>query len=295
MKHPRSISCLTSLLLSLLVFAFFGPGTLSVTAAEEVLNNASIIELQSLNLGDGVVIEKIKTSKCDFDTSVTGLKQLKSAKISDAVIQAMIAAKAPAASAAPAKSANAAASGGSANSDDPAVPHTAGVWLQQGGKMIKIESEAPAETSSGGYIGPFGIGKRSQTARIPKAAAQLQLTERRPVFYFYIGRVAAVGEQIGAGEFITAQGPNEIALAQLTVRKDDKRDERMLEIGSHGAYGNSSGLDRKALRDFDAEKVAEGIYKVVPKADLADGEYAFLSIQTRGYGRFYGFGVAGKK
>lgn len=289
MKPPRLNSCLASLLLGLFVFAFAGIGTMPA-AAEEVLNNAGIIELQSLNLGDAVMIEKIKTSKCDFDTSISGLKKLKAAKISDAVIQAMIAAKTPAGT-----GSSAASSSASANSNDPAAPHTAGVWLLQGGKMIKIESEAAAETSSGGYIGPFGIGKRAQTARIAKANAQLQLTERKPVFYFYIGRVAAVGEQLGAGEFMAAQGPNEIALAQFTVRKDDKHDERLLEVSSHGAYGSSSGIDRKAIREFDAEKVAEGIYKVVPKADLADGEYAFLPIQSRGYGRFYGFGVTGKK
>lgn len=46
-------------------------------AAEETLNNASIVELQKLGLGDGVLLEKIKTSKCDFDTSLGGLKQLK--------------------------------------------------------------------------------------------------------------------------------------------------------------------------------------------------------------------------
>jgi len=62
--------------------------------AGEMLTNASIIELQGLTLGDAVIIEKIKTSKCSFDTSINGLKQLKAANLPGAVIEAMIATKA---------------------------------------------------------------------------------------------------------------------------------------------------------------------------------------------------------
>jgi len=55
------------------------------------MTNADVIELCSLGLSDDVVAQKIGTSKAvAFDTSIIGLKQLKAAKVSDAVIRAMI-------------------------------------------------------------------------------------------------------------------------------------------------------------------------------------------------------------
>src|SRR5262249_44173753 len=108
------------LLIVLLSLALASP------AAGEVLNNASIVELQGLNLGDAVIIGKIKTSKCNFDTSLNGLKELKAAKVSPAVIEAMLATKSTSAPA-PATAAPVA----SGNLNDPLAPHPGGVWLLQ--------------------------------------------------------------------------------------------------------------------------------------------------------------------
>ena len=85
-KYSRSFIYFVILLVSLALAP-------AASAADETLNNASIIELQGLNLGDAVIIEKIKTSKSDFDTSINGLKQLKAASVSAPVIQAMLATK----------------------------------------------------------------------------------------------------------------------------------------------------------------------------------------------------------
>jgi len=55
------------------------------------MTNADVIELCSLGLSDDVVVQKIGTSKAvAFDTSITGLKELKAAKVSDIVIRAML-------------------------------------------------------------------------------------------------------------------------------------------------------------------------------------------------------------
>jgi hypothetical protein len=55
------------------------------------LTNQDVIEMVSLGLSDGVIIDKIHASDATaFDTSVPALKALKVAKVSDAVIQAMI-------------------------------------------------------------------------------------------------------------------------------------------------------------------------------------------------------------
>jgi len=54
------------------------------------LTNAEIIKMVQVKLGDAVIIAKIKSSVCAFDTSADGLVRLKQAGASDAVLQAMI-------------------------------------------------------------------------------------------------------------------------------------------------------------------------------------------------------------
>jgi len=273
----RFIACLCVVLVS------------GVLLADEVLNNASIIELQGLNLGDAVIVEKIKTSKCNFDTSIDGLKKLKGAKVSDAVIQAMIAAKAPAA--APAKIA-----GGISNeSNDPKVLHTAGVWILKDKKMTKLRSEMPAgQTRDYGYRGPWGIGGDRKTEVILSGSkSDVQLSEAKPVFYLYIGHLQQNAMSGDASmEFANVQSPKEIIITQFTPKTTKNHDERLLVTGKHNAYaGSTHGIDQKTIRLFDAEELGEGIYKVTPKEDLADGEYGFAAASNRGNGRFFTFGI----
>jgi len=59
-------------------------------APGQALTNDDIIKLVQLKLADSVIIAKIKSSACAFDTSVDGLTKLKQAGVSDAVLQAMV-------------------------------------------------------------------------------------------------------------------------------------------------------------------------------------------------------------
>jgi hypothetical protein len=55
------------------------------------LSNDDVIQMVSLGLGDDVIIEKIRSATAtNFDTSIDALKVLKAAKVSDAVLKAMI-------------------------------------------------------------------------------------------------------------------------------------------------------------------------------------------------------------
>jgi hypothetical protein len=283
MKHCQSITCRFILLVCLTV-------ALVSSAAGETLTDASIIELQGLNLGDAVIIEKIQTSQCNFDTSIEGLKTLKAANVSGAVIQTMLAKN----------SASGTAAGNSslASSNDPSVPHSPGIWLLQetnGVKtMTKVGWETPAEITHGGFIGPWGIGKYSTTARFTGTQSSLQLSQSKPEFYLYTGGTSY--------DDLRVESPNEITLAQFTViAKDAKRnaDERAVDVGTTGAYASSHGVDHKAVREFDSEKIADGIYKIVPHDNLADGEYGFCSSDAaNAYGglrqKFYTFGIDSK-
>jgi len=77
-----------SMLLSFLIFA---PSSLAAqNSGEAALRNQDITALVKAGLTSEVIIAKIKTSACDFDTSPAALESLKAADVPDAVILAMV-------------------------------------------------------------------------------------------------------------------------------------------------------------------------------------------------------------
>lgn len=66
--------------------------TLAISqAAEKPLSNQDVMEMVSLGFSDDVIVEKIHSAHAtNFDTSIDGLKSLKTAKVSDVVLKAMI-------------------------------------------------------------------------------------------------------------------------------------------------------------------------------------------------------------
>jgi hypothetical protein len=63
------------------------------------LNNASVVKMRNLHLSADVIVAKIQSSPCEFDTTPATLQKLKQAGVSDKVILAMV--TAPSASAPP--------------------------------------------------------------------------------------------------------------------------------------------------------------------------------------------------
>lgn len=73
----------------LVCFGFIVASTSQVQP--KALSNDDVIQMVALGLSDDVIIEKIRSvSSTNFDTSVDGMKSLKTAKVSDAVLKAMI-------------------------------------------------------------------------------------------------------------------------------------------------------------------------------------------------------------
>ncbi len=72
-------------------FVFFLLTAANSQVQTKALSNDDVIQMTSLGLSDDVIIEKIRSvAATNFDTSVGGLKLLKAAKVSDAVLKAMI-------------------------------------------------------------------------------------------------------------------------------------------------------------------------------------------------------------
>lgn len=82
-------------------------------------------------------------------------------------------------------------------------------------------------------------------------------------------------------------------------RLDPKKDSRELLVGEMNSFGMSQGTQGKDVADFDFEKIAPGVYKVVPKAGLQSGEYCFFYTGENrtgaGGGNLFDFGIDGAK
>ncbi len=80
--------------LALVLIALVARPAFPQDAPAKRLTNQDIIEMTSLNLSDDVIIAKIRSATgadaSRFDTTVDGLKALKAANVSDAVIKVMI-------------------------------------------------------------------------------------------------------------------------------------------------------------------------------------------------------------
>jgi len=79
-------------ILGLLILGF-APMRLAVKdarAAQKALTNQDVVDLVKTGLSSEIIVAKIKTSACQFDTSTAGLKGLKDAGVPDAVIVVMV-------------------------------------------------------------------------------------------------------------------------------------------------------------------------------------------------------------
>jgi hypothetical protein len=227
------------------------------------LGNKEIIDMVGLGLPDDVIIEKIRTApEVKFDTSIEGLKALKAAKVSDAVIKQMINPKA-----APAGAPVAAAEKEVADPNLP--PKEVGVYWQDPNvttKFTALDGQNIAQAKMGGRwasMGTMGLKSKHWNAYVRGPQARVRITTRRPVFYVYV-----------------LEGNN--ASDYVLVKLDKKDDRRQFEVGSIGGLvGGKSGLRDENMRAFDSERVALRTYKITVKEDLAPGEYGFFLAQSQ--------------
>ena len=263
----------------------FSTGFAQDSKKEEILTNKSVLELQRLGLSEDNIIQKIKGTKCNFDVSMEGLGVLSEAKVSQPVINAMLAKQA------------AVASGGDApavagDPNDPNAAHDEGVYFYEEAngqkKMTKILLES-GNISGGG--GPFG---GSQRAVLSGLRAKLQLTTPRPVFYMYLG--AKGGTQVLGG-----MTPAQLPLVKLEVKDTKKRQDRSVVIGSHGGgpwnHSTSIGIQEKFKVPLDEQELRPGVYKITPQHDLVEGEYGFAQVGSgfaMAVGQIFCFGMHAK-
>src|SRR6267143_5231101 len=132
------------------------------TAPVEVLTNETIAKMAELKLGDGLIVSKIKTSSCSFQTAIDDIMKLKAAGVSDAVIQTMVEA-----GAANNTAADAAKNPPPPDPNDPRSPHDAGVyWLSKESTAKEMVALEPTVYSGGKSAGVFAAAMTSGIAKV---------------------------------------------------------------------------------------------------------------------------------
>jgi hypothetical protein len=262
--------------------------------AQQALSNDAIIKLVKAGLSDDLIVSTINASAGTYDTSAEGLIALKSAGASDKVVSAIVikaSAPPPTAAAPPAPPA-------AADPDDPASPHDPGLYLmttthEGKPKMVFLDRAASGNEKTSGVLAhafTYGAVQAKIKASLPGARAVLRTQDEMPVFYMYF---PPIGNQGGLGGTDLVTSPSQFSLMSLEVKKDH-RETAVEKIGFASA---SAGDDQKRIFMFNSERIRPYAYKVVPKAQLKPGEFAFIASTrmagsaTGGTVIIYDFGV----
>ncbi len=222
------------------------------------LTNQDIIDMTAIGLSDDVIIAKIRSvsgaEALKFDTSVEGLKTLKAAKVSDAVIKVMMNPTPP-----PAPVIVAA----TAITNDPNLPPPeVGVYWKDGPTFILIQGMTVTQEKVGGKAGAFftnGMRSEHWDATVAGPSSKNRIKDRRPVFYFYVP-------------------DGDTAADYVLIKLEKKSDHREFQVGSFGGItGGKSGVKKDKQVEFHAEHVGIRVYKISLDYDLKPGgEYAFF-------------------
>jgi hypothetical protein len=273
-----------------------------ILAAQQAMNNDSVIKMVKAGLSDDVIIAAVNAEPGSYDVSPDGLVALKASGASDKLVAAVVT-RAGALAAAPAPSNPAAtgaqpASSAPTDPDDPMSKHDVGVYLMTTGhdgkpKMVFIDRAGEAGVKTADLAGAafsYGIAKAKLKAEIPGPHAPTRAFDSRPVFYMYFPEMSSLGS-FGGTDMITS--PNQFTLMRL----EEKKERRETQVGKVGLYSSQVGADEKKEFFFDSVRIKSGMYKITPKEDLKPGEYAFI-MATQGAGRatgttvvIYDFGV----
>jgi hypothetical protein len=248
-------------------------------AAQQALNNDSVIQLVKAGLSEDLIISTIHASPGTYDTSANGLIALKSAGVSDKVVTAIVVKASAPATMAPIPLPGAAAEPVAANPDDPSAPHEAGIYalseMAPDHKMVMLEPSVYSQGKTGGIFTSavtYGIAKAKIKAVIRNAHSNVRIADPNIAFYFYFEQQGA-GLSNASSPFGGTSTPNEYTL----LRFDVKETTRETTIGKFNAYGGSGGTDDKAMVAFTYAKIRPGVYKVTLSAPLTKGEYGFVS------------------
>lgn len=259
-------------------------------AKAEVLTNDDIIAMQQAGLSPTVIVNKIRSSKTQFDLTAKELIRLRQSGIPDDVLQAM---QGYSESASVAQMpVNKERERQVEDADDPLASHEVGIYVyaERSGarKLTELEANVATQTRTAGTLGnavSYGIWPTKVKERIAGTSSNYIVTEAQPAFYFYLNQKDRTMQAV-------RYFPSSVNQFQL-VRFNVKGKTREVTVSKTNLLGGKSGMYDSSVIEFAFEKVGEGVFKVTPKQPLRNGEYGFylLGTGTSVGATFYDFSV----
>ena len=251
--------------------------------------------MMTVGLSDSIILAKIHQHNKPIDLSTDDLVRLKSAKVSDVVIDELIDPNTVLAATPPdvvvksqllggggvASGATPGASELAGDPNDPLASHDSGVYLyttDHDGKphMVELERTAYEGARTGGLFASavtYGIAKVKSKAIIPGKAANIRVGNPTPIFWFYFDEKSS-GLSSSSNLFgQNVSNPGQFALIHLHSDKSS----RSAEIGEFSVWGSASGNKQKDVVAFKSERVRAGLYKVSVSTTMVAGEYCFMA------------------
>jgi hypothetical protein len=234
------------------VASFFLVCCLAV-AAQQALNNDSIIKMTKAGLSDDLIVTTVNSQPGTYDTSADGLIALKTAGVSDKVVAAIVAkGSAPAAPAMAPPTPVAAASLRPPGIDDVGVyfQDKSGAWQRLEPEIVNFKTGGVLKT-----LATNGLVKGDINGHIPGAKAKSVLT-------FPVTLAVYVAEGVDIEEY---------QLLRLRVNSDNREFRSMT-----GGVFHSSGGAQRDLVEFKSTKIAPRVYQIVLDQVMGKGEYGIL-------------------
>ena len=234
-----------------------------IAKAAEVLNNEAIISMVKAGLGEDLIVNKIKTTTGQYNTSTDSLIKLKAAGVSDKIIQAMMSAPSgasptsPPAAQAPAPATLSPAPTTAASLPSGMVVQGQSLFVKANDRVLEVlPVTAEVVHSMAKHFIPYYFGPGDNWHLVRGQKAVVRLPKGKPSFY-------------------TKVNPSSFQLMRLTY--DSERNFR---------YVVSTGATYKGTLSFTSNRLSDDTFELVPGTELDGGEYAFVA-----GGTFYDFGI----
>jgi hypothetical protein len=234
--------------------------------SKKPLTSDDLIQMKKANFDDQMVVNAIAADGVLVDTSVQGLMVLKSAGMSDKVINAVLSAATPRTSAPSA-----------IEEQNKSVPEEIGAYVMVKDSLMALPVEIVNVKTAGmlGTIMTYGLKKAKVQGTVNGSKSSTQLTT--PVTLVL--------------RCPDGTAPTEYQLVLL----DAKKGSREFTEAKTGITGESGGVNKEAIA-IKFDKIGRNTYKAT-LSDLRNGEYGILapgalaSANGASSGKLYTFGV----
>jgi hypothetical protein len=253
--------------LAVLAVAFSTATILSAQESKEPIKNDRVVAMTKAGIDDATIVKVIEAGGTEWDASPAALIALKSAGVSNRVIDAIV-------SAAHSKS-------GTANGLYARLEEI-GVYVNLRERPVPLRIEIINWRSGGALKQALTWSRGHLNGLVNKPLSALRLEPSpSPEFIIYCPEGASAEEY------------------QL-LRFWEKRDRREFRLTTGGVVHASSGADMNAMQ-VDIDRLGPRLYRVTASYPLQAGEYGFLppgaalSASAASAGKIYTFAITGTK